>query len=170
MIPAGYMAKYVEQKPDWLNSDHIKNIYSLSSCISEDFDDYINYWKHNGFWLFDSPKIIISLATDKGIRIEKSKIFYYEVYERQYDQENKAWIKFSPESSFKTDILIPEEKYLNGYDIVSFFGQTNPGCSPLSCNSIAEKVTVTYIPQLECAKYYPEKRSFGTFKSSMMLS
>ncbi len=49
MIPAGYMAKRVSSKPDWLNAAQVIDIYSVSSCVSPDFADYINYWMHNGF-------------------------------------------------------------------------------------------------------------------------
>jgi hypothetical protein len=53
MIPAGYMAKRVYKRPDWLKAPHVAEIYSVSGRISEDFADYINYWKHNGYWYFD---------------------------------------------------------------------------------------------------------------------
>jgi hypothetical protein len=55
MIPVGYMFKKVMQRPDWLNADGVDDIYSLSGCTSEYFTDYIDYWKHNGYWLFNSP-------------------------------------------------------------------------------------------------------------------
>jgi hypothetical protein len=48
MIPVGYMAKRVHKRPDWLQAPHVVDIFSVSGCISEDFADYINYWKHNG--------------------------------------------------------------------------------------------------------------------------
>jgi hypothetical protein len=52
------MAKRVVKKPDWLKATDVDDLYSVSSCFSEDFTDYINYWKHNGYWFFDSPEII----------------------------------------------------------------------------------------------------------------
>lgn len=51
MIPIGYMAKHVVKKPDWLQTNQVEDIYSVSNCISDDFADYINYWQHNGYWL-----------------------------------------------------------------------------------------------------------------------
>ena len=47
MIPAGYMAKHVAARPDGLKANQVKDIYSVSNCISDDFADYINLWKHN---------------------------------------------------------------------------------------------------------------------------
>jgi hypothetical protein len=51
MTPAGYLAKRVCMKPDWLRAPQVTDIYSVSGCVSEVFDDYVDYWKHNGFWL-----------------------------------------------------------------------------------------------------------------------
>ena len=39
MIPAGYMAKHVAARPDGLKANQVKNIYSVSNCISDDFAD-----------------------------------------------------------------------------------------------------------------------------------
>jgi hypothetical protein len=52
------MAKRVIQKPDWLKATNVVDIYSVSSCLSEDFTDYIDDWKHNRYWVFDSPEIM----------------------------------------------------------------------------------------------------------------
>ena len=67
MIPVGYMAKKVVSRPDYINVDHVTDIYSVSGCISEDFADYIIYWKHNGYWFFDSADTIESVSTTEGI-------------------------------------------------------------------------------------------------------
>ncbi len=37
MIPAGYMAKRVSKKPDWVKASQVVDIYSLSFCVSVDF-------------------------------------------------------------------------------------------------------------------------------------
>jgi len=50
MIPAGYMAKMVVGKPDWVTAGNVLDIYSISNHASRDFADYINFWKHNGYW------------------------------------------------------------------------------------------------------------------------
>ena len=51
------------------------------------FDDYVDYWKHNGFWLFDSPEIIHNLAQENSINLAGTMLFYYEVYEKEFDGE-----------------------------------------------------------------------------------
>jgi len=71
MRPLGYMYKRVERRPEGLAAPAVRDIYSLSGCISEQFADYIPFWKHNGFWLFDSPAkehcLLESLDDAKGI-------------------------------------------------------------------------------------------------------
>ncbi len=135
MIPVGYMAKHVSSRPDWLAAGDIADIYSVSGCISEDFDDYIQYWKHNGYWLFDSPEIIRSVAQDNSIELKGTSLFYYEAYEMEFDGE--CWRPYAPEPSLPTSIFPPPQRQLEGFDVVTFFARNLPECSPLSCNSLA---------------------------------
>lgn len=142
MIPVGYMLKKVASRPDWIKSDVAEDIYSLSSHVSDNFADYINYWKHNGYWLFDSPKIMKDIAADKGLDLSAMTLFYYEVFGEEFDDASHKWSAFEPEKSFPTNVVKPVGARLEGFDVATFFMHTNPECSPLSCNSLAETVTV----------------------------
>ncbi len=144
MIPIGYLYKKVAASPDWLAAKGIVDIYSLSSCISEDFADYINYWKHNGYWLFNSPKDIEDIAKQESIDLSGMTLFYYEVYEYEFDEDSGEWSVFTPEPSFATDVQIPEDNRLEGFDVVTFTAHTSPECSPLSCNALARKISVNH--------------------------
>ena len=62
MVPAGYMAKRVVARPDWLPAERVSSIYSVSGCVSDNFAEYITFWRHNGYWLFDSPAVITDVA------------------------------------------------------------------------------------------------------------
>ena len=142
MIPAGYMFKRISSGPEWLKAENVHDIYSVSACISDNFADYINFWKHNGYWLFDSREIMTTLAKDHHIDLAGTALFYYEVYEREYDEGNKVWQEFKPEDSFGTNVLVPQSKTLQGFDVVTFWAHSNPECSPLSCNSLAETIPI----------------------------
>jgi hypothetical protein len=142
MIPVGYMYKKVAQKPDWLKAEAVADVYSLSNCVSDDFADYINYWKHNGYWLFDSPFVIEEIARKEGISLLGATLFYYEVYEQEFHEESRKWSDFAPESSFATNVQVPLNKYLEGFDVTTFMVHTSPECSPLSCNSLATTIPV----------------------------
>ena len=140
MIPAGYMAKRIATRPDWLQADRVVDVYSVSHCVSNNFAEYINYWKHNGYWLFDPPETMRELADEHALDLTDTKLFYYEVHEREYDEQEQSWKPFGPEPSFKTAIVPPKQRHLEGYDIVTFSAQTSPECSPLSCNLLASEV------------------------------
>lgn len=140
MIPLGYLYKRVAQRDKWLSAQNVEDIYSLSSCESEDFADYINFWRHNGYWLFDSPGIIRTIANEHSISLESLRLFYYEAYEEEYSEKYKCWRPFHPEKSFETNIQMPAEKVLEGFDVTCFSMGNTPECSPLSCSSLAETI------------------------------
>jgi hypothetical protein len=106
--------------------------------MSENFTDYVSLWKHNGHWLFDSPQAIKQVATEKAINLQGASLFYYEVYEKEFD--GKSWRDLPAEASFVTEVLLPGKKQLEGFDVVTFYAKTSPECSPLSCNSLAEEL------------------------------
>lgn len=140
MIPAGYMAKRIATRPDWLQADRVADVYLVSHCVSNVFTDHINHRKHSGYWLFDSPETMRELANARSLDLTRTKLFYYEVHEREYDEQEKSWKSFGPEPSFKTAIMQPTQRHLEGYDVVTFSVHTNPECSPLSCNALASEV------------------------------
>lgn len=138
MIPAGYMAKRVLPKPDWLLAPHVLDIYSVSGCVSGFFADYVDCWKHNGHWFFDSPQIITSVAKDESIDLLGNLLFYYEIYEKEFD--GKGWTPYQHDDSRPTEIVQPQTKGLVGFDVVTFYARNAPECSPLSCNGLAHEI------------------------------
>jgi hypothetical protein len=140
MRPLGYLYKRVAKRPDWIKAKNVEDIYALSGCVSEDFADYINYWRHNGYWLFDSPEIIQSLAREHSISLEGMELFYYEAFEQEYNDKIEQWVPYAPEASFVTNIQEPKSRQLEGFDVTNFTVHTSPECSPLSCNSLAETI------------------------------
>ncbi len=164
MVPAGYMAKRVCARPGWLASNEVIDIYSVSSCFTHCFTDYVEYWRHNGFWLFDHPEIIGELSRDNSIDMTGLTFFYYKVFAKEFDPDEKCWASFGPEASFQTDIQVPEEKVLAGYDVVSFSTHSSPECSPLSCNHLAEVISVNehcLLRTFSEAKYHLERGAFN---------
>jgi hypothetical protein len=140
MIPAGYMAKKVRSRPEWLKAELVIDVCSVSSCVSNDFADYIKYWKHNGYWFFDSPDTILQLSATESIDLTGTSLFYYEVYELEFVEDDGQWTPFRAEPSITTHVVEPRRKILEGYDVVTFSVGTSAECSPLSCNSLATEV------------------------------
>ena len=92
MIPVGYMAKRVSLRPEWLKVERVKYIYSVSHCISNNFADNFTYWKHNGYWFYDSPEIIRQIAEQNNIDLTGTTVFYYEAYEFEFDKIGRAHV------------------------------------------------------------------------------
>lgn len=136
------MLKKVVSRPEWIKSESVIDIYSVSGCVSGNFADYINFWKHNGYWLFDSPEILTDLTDRQNIDVAGTTLFYYEVFEEEYDEESGKWSTFRPESSFPTAVAAAHNRRLEGYDVTTFSARTSPECSPLSCNSMATEISV----------------------------
>lgn len=163
MIPAGYMAKKIAKRPDWLTAENVVDIYSVSHCVSDNFANYFPFWRHNGYWLFNHPNIIRQLANENRFDMSGLKLFYYETHERQYDEEKKSWTEIKPEASCLTDVNVPTEKQLEGYDVVSFWSQAAPEHSPLSCNNLAHDIPVNchcLLQSFEEAKSHLESGRF----------
>ena len=163
MTPAGYIAKKIHSSPDWLKAGTVSDIYSVSNCISKAFCDYIPHWKHNGYWLFNSPDIIRDIAGAEKLDLSRFSMFYYEVHEQQFDDELNAWQPFGADASFVTDIQAPSGKVFEGFDVVSFYALSAPECSPLSCNHMAESIPVNahcLLANFEEAKQLLESNAF----------
>ena len=141
MIPAGYMAKRIMNRPKAFENTGIVDIYSVSGCMSKNFADYIEFWKHNGYWFFDSPQIIQEIAKEYSIDLTGTKLFYYEEYSLEFHEDNE-WKSFEPEVPLTTDIEKPDFKHLEGYDVVTFSLGNSAECSPLSCNGLADTIPV----------------------------
>jgi len=166
MIPVGYMAKRVSSRPEWLNAAGVVDIYSVSSCISEDFADYVNYWQHNGYWFFDFPEIIRSVAEENSIDLTETILFYYEAYEFEFDDDRCLWKPYGPESSIETRVVKPRQPHLEGYDVVTFSAGTMADCSPLSCNCLATTIETNSHCLLSSSERAKELLDQGKFKNS----
>jgi hypothetical protein len=164
MIAVGYMAKRVSLRPEWIKAGRVEDIYSVSGCVSEDFADYVHYWKHNGYWFFDSPEIIQQLAQDHALELAGTALFFYEVHEREFNEDEAQWTAFKPEPAFTTRVVLPLEKTLQGYDVVTFSVGTSAECSPLSCNSLAAEMDTNrhcLLPSFELAQQLLDEGKFN---------
>jgi hypothetical protein len=140
MIPAGYMLKTVSAKPESISSASVKDIHSVSGCMSANFADYVAHWRHNGYWLFNRPSDMDAIIEQTGADRSKLSLFYYEVYEQEFNEDAKVWSAFEPEPSFPTDVAKPSRARLMGFDVTSFSAGSSPECSPLSCNAVADDI------------------------------
>lgn len=142
MIPSGYMAKFVEKDTTWIKNKEVEEILSVSGCISKDFTDWIDYWKHNDFWFFDNVEKISTLAESLGLDVSEVRWFYYETYELEFFEKDNVWKEIDEFKGVKSNVEAPEKFDLKGYDIVTHSCRSSAECSPLSCNGLAKTIPV----------------------------
>ncbi len=144
MIQAGYMYKRIALA-EWLNCQNVTAIYAVSNCISKDFTNYVPYyfpyWKHNKYWFFNTPEDMDAILQEQKIPNE-FELLFYEVYEKEFDEEEQTWQEIIAEESFGYQVKMPAHKEFLGYDIVSYSLGTSHQCSPLSCNLLCREVDV----------------------------
>ncbi len=152
MISAGYLYKNVEQTPNWLKPglDHVLEVCSASSCVSENTISPDDGWKHNGFGFANSEQVLIELNKKNQVDLSEARLFYYEAYEQELDSDGREFKKTSwrpvsplPSAGVETNVEEPiasARLELLGYDVVN--GEDYLFCSPLSCNSMAKELLV----------------------------
>ena len=180
MIPLGYMAKRVTGRPDWLLAEQVVDICSASHHVSKAFADDINHWQHNGYWFFDFPELIQQLARENSIDLDGTTLCYYEAYEFEFDEEESQWIPVTREprfpgkgtvspsgdALFPTNVVVPSQKVLAGYDIATFLSGMAVECSPLSCNGLAVEVETNPHCLLSTLEQAQRLLESGTFNDS----
>jgi hypothetical protein len=156
------MYKHIMERPEWLHVVDVADVFSLSNCVSRNFTDYFSNSKHNGHYLFDSPSIIESLAGEHGVSLAGLRLLYFEAFEHEYDEEKRSWSAFSPDAAYVTNVQVPSNGVLRGFDVTCFDGAA-PGCSPLSCNYLARTIPTNehcLLPSLEDARNALEQGQF----------
>lgn len=104
------------------------------------------------------------LSKENGISLEQMKLFFYSVYEYQWNDKTNAWEEIKPEESFVTNVVMPKKATLQGFDVTSYSAQNCAECSPLSCNRMADELTVSshcLIGSFEEAKKLVETGTFN---------
>lgn len=173
MLPAGYLLKHIVPPPGWLSQrpSGINDVCSVSGCVNDNVVDVQRAWQHNGFGLANNPDVLASLATDAGVDLSDATLFYYAAYERE--MESDGWTfdaaNWRPRSAAQSaavvdDVQVPnaDTTALLGYD-VAVFGDFLEH-SPLSCNSIAERLPVNVhclLPSLDEALRAIDAGAFG---------
>jgi hypothetical protein len=158
MIAAGYGVRNISIDRNWLGLEHVKDSYCAIDC-TEQLIEY-DFPRINGHDFCDSPSVIEDIALEQNVSLEGVKMFYYEVYNQEFDEETLAWRDFKDLSRIEgidTDVQIPSHFTFEGFDIRPYM--YTPQCSVLFCNQVAKDVTVNehcLISDFETAKSFIE--------------
>jgi len=168
MIPAGYLLKHVAPRPDWLKTPHVNFIYSTSSCCSGDVVDLQSEWLFNSFGVANDPALLWRLAAKQEKSLSGAELFYYEAYEQGMDSDcfgPSEWRPFTDFEVIEGQLAVSpptDPVHLMGFDVVIFEWQ-HLGCSPLSCNSMAQELVVNEYCLFETFEEAKQAVESGTF-------
>ena len=144
----------------------MEQVLSLSSHVNDNFTDYIDFWRHNRWWLFDRPEIMLEIAHEQKIDTTGLTLFYYEAFDHEYDADEGIWRQIEPDDGCATQVEVPKVKSLRGYDVVTYEMRNAPECSPLSCNCMAQELPVNRFCLFEDFTTAHEAVATGKFENS----
>ena len=139
----GFLPKKIDFCPEWLAVPHIKQICSVSACVSARPPNMFetDEWNYNRAGLYNDFKS----ALDAILFDEKDKyqIFAYKAYSIQIDENSVIHeVNILEHLPGLPEEINPEPDLTDfwriGYDIVEGIRYLNFGCSPLSCNNQAK--------------------------------
>ena len=139
MIPAGYFARRVKPKPDHLPAPAVREICSVSECISPGADNWIASWRHNSLGWFNSiaeaEKVVP--AAERGAY----RLFAYRIHPELFRGRHRVPLELPDD--VRPDPL-PAGFATIGYDCASRSAAATLSfeCSPLSCNGLASEMPV----------------------------
>lgn len=132
----GYFPKRTAKRPDQLNAPAVEEICSVSCCISEGPDEWIEKWLHNECWAFDTQELAWSVVpADERATFD---LYAYRMFPFRYEHGRAVEIELP---SLQVEPMNTRFVRL-GCDAVSRYGGAGFECSPLSCNYLAESHTV----------------------------
>lgn len=139
---AGYFPKRSVTPPRWMTPLGIKEVGSVSGCISGGPDDWIQAWKHNSWGFFDSPELAWSVVAERDRA--SFRLYAYQVHALESVADARP-IR-GPDADVRP---LPESFRPIGFDVVSRGSGAFFECSPLSCNRLAQEIVTNAYCLLE---------------------
>jgi hypothetical protein len=134
-ILIGYFPKKTSRLPELLEALNVEEVCSVSNCISEGPVNWIDAWKHNSHWVYDTPELAASVIG------ENEGVFEMYAFKQYPIRVDSGEIQDEPVSEPNVNPLMQDYEFL-GYDAVSRSNGNAFECSPLSCNYGAKKMAV----------------------------
>ena len=142
----GYFAKPTMKRPDWLKAPEVEEICSVSNCMSRGDWDWINEWRHNEMWVFDSPALAMSVVPEASR--SACDVYAYRLFPVRYFKGSRQPFVISPVQPIQLEGSFDKL----GYDLPSRETESEFGHSPLSCNHLASEVPTNRYCLLDTAE------------------
>ena len=151
MILAGYFARRVMPRPQHLNTPGVRDVCSVSECMSPGASDWISAWRHNGLGWFNSPADALSVVPEE--QRGRFRLFAYRIHPEVFRARQRSIIDLPADVRPEP---IPESFRSIGFDSASKSSAAalSLECSPLSCNEMGAELPVNehcLFPTLEAA-------------------
>jgi len=139
MIDAGFFMKRIEQAPEGMRLPGVREICSVSNCISSAPGNWIELWLHNDWGWFN--RVADALSVVRAEHLKDFRLFAYRVHPNKFTADGQVSIVL-PED-VRPEAIGQEFRRL-GFDTVNKTMDSVLGfeCSPLSCNAMAEEIPV----------------------------
>lgn len=133
----GYFPKRVVAAPDWLQAEGVKEVCSVSECVSPGPEGWIDGWAHNEMWAFDDEQAAWGVVPG-GRSNPDYRMFAYRLFPVEFDGGEQRPFAIP---SLGVRPLADHYRRL-GDDVVSRTCGSTFECAPLSCNYAARQVKV----------------------------
>jgi hypothetical protein len=143
----GYFARPTSARPAGFEPNHVEWIASVADCVGHQtgFDEHFD-WQDNGMSLYDTPELAWSIVPE-ALR-SQCDLYAYWTFPVHFVLGRQVPFKLKCVNPVPMDDTFSRL----GYDLVS----REHGCqfnhSPLSCNGLAEQVTVNRYCLLDTAE------------------
>jgi hypothetical protein len=146
MVDAGYFAKRIMRRPDYIEPIHIVEICSATLCMSEAPEGWIEHWRHNDLGWFNTIQDAWFVVPEH--ERPSYRLFAFRIAETGFRDGGEIALQV-PEN-VRPDPITSDFAAL-GFDAVSSSNEGVLGfeCSPLSCNSMANEMTVNELCLLD---------------------
>jgi hypothetical protein len=137
MIDAGFFAKRVAQKPESLQASAVREICSVSECISSGPEKWIELWLHNDLGWFN--RIADALRVIPAGEESHYRVFAYRLYPEVFTKSGRMRLVIPP--NVEPEPISGDFRRL-GFDSAnkSMASVLGLECSPLSCNYMADEL------------------------------
>ena len=132
----GYFPKRTMQRPDWLKVAGVDEVCGVSTCVSNAPEGWVDPWRHNETWVYDTPDLAWSVAPDDARG--SFDLYAYQMFPVRFTQGLQQPFEIPP---LQVESL-PSSFERLGFDVVSRTCGSSFECSPLSCNHMAQHVAV----------------------------
>jgi hypothetical protein len=140
-ILIGYFPMKTKKNLPDLKAVGVEEVCSVTDCVSDSPEGWIDQWKHNEMWVFDSVEIARSIIPEA--QRHDFNIFGYYLFPERIPVKEPSLPEQKPFVIPSLHVEVMDNTFEKlGYDIVDRTAGNKFEHSPLSCNGLAGEVKV----------------------------